>query len=105
MKATKEEQILRDHELLGLSIRSLGNKYGMSRSRIHRMVIKGKGVLKSKDIEEEKVSAELPDDVASLKALLRKEQLKNELLNNVIDLASKELGIDIRKKRGTRQSE
>jgi hypothetical protein len=105
MKATKEEQILRDREELGLSIRSLGNKYGMSRSRIHRMVLKGKGELKSIVVKQKKELEELPDDVAMLKAMLRKEQLKNELLNNVIEVASKELGIDIRKKRGTRQSD
>jgi Mor family transcriptional regulator len=105
MKQTKEAQILRDREELGLSIRSLGNKYGMSRSRIHRMVLKGKGELKSTAIKEEKGLEELPNDVTFLKAMLRKEQLKNELLNNVIEVASKELGIDIRKKRGTRQSD
>jgi hypothetical protein len=107
MKLTKQEQILRDHEVLGISIRSLGNKYGMSPSRIFRMIVKGKGGLRPARKKEEKAAeaAELPDDVASLKAMLRKEQLKNELLNNVIDIASKELGIDIRKKPGTRQSE
>jgi hypothetical protein len=45
------------------------------------------------------------DELSALKAQLRQEQLKNELLNNMIDIASKELGIDIRKKSGTRQSE
>lgn len=105
MKATKVEQILRDREVLGLSIRSLGNKYGMSRSRIHRMVVKSKVELKSAVSQEAKGEDDLPDDIALLKAMLRKEQLKNELLNNVIEVASKELGIDIRKKRGTRQSD
>ena len=104
MKLTKTEQILRDHEVLGISIRSLGNKYGMSPSRIYRMVVEGKGGLKPVRAEG-KAAEELPDDVGLLKAMLRKEQLKNELLNNVIDIASKELGVDIRKKPGTRQSE
>jgi len=104
MKLTKTEQILRDHEVLGISIRSLGNKYGMSASRIYRMVVKGKGGLKPLQ-EKEQAAEELPDDVRLLKAMLRKEQLRNELLNNVIDIASKELGVDIRKKPGTRQSE
>ena len=47
---------------------------------------------------------DLPDDIVVLKEALRKEKLKNELLNAVIDVASKELGVDIRKKSGTRQS-
>jgi hypothetical protein len=55
--------------------------------------------------EKPVISEELPDDIASLKALLRKERLKNELLNNIIDIADKELGTNIRKKSGTRRSE
>ena len=47
----------------------------------------------------------LPDDVKQLKELLRKERLKNELLNNIIDIADKELGTNIRKKSGARRSE
>jgi hypothetical protein len=50
------------------------------------------------------VEADLPDDVNTLKEELRKAKLKIELLDTVIDIASKELGVDIRKKSGTRQS-
>jgi hypothetical protein len=63
-------------------------------------------VKSNKPIYEEKpVQEDLPDDVAMLKALLRKERLKNELLNNIIDIADKELGTNIRKKSGARRSE
>jgi antitoxin component HigA of HigAB toxin-antitoxin module len=55
--------------------------------------------------QEKPFQEELPDDVAMLKALLRKERLKNELLNNIIDIADKELGTNIRKKSGARRSE
>jgi hypothetical protein len=60
--------------------------------------------------EEEKVLSisnqveDLPDDVKVLKEALRKERLKNELLNIVVDISSKELGVDLRKKYGARQS-
>jgi transposase len=107
MKISRSEQILQDHEISGLSIRSLGRKYGMSPTTIYRMISKeraGKNSPKKQQGQTGELK-ELPDDVAMLKAMLRKEQLKNELLNNVIDIASKELGVDIRKKPGTRQSE
>jgi transposase len=46
----------------------------------------------------------MPDDIAALKEELGKARLKIELQDIMIDLASKELGVDIRKKSGTRQS-
>jgi len=100
MNKSKEEKIVHDHLTNGLSFRSLALKYGISRSRAHRIVKSNKP--NDKNITKKE---ELPDDVALLKALLRKERLKTELLNNIIDIADKELGTNIRKKSGTRQSE
>ena len=101
MNKRKAAQIKRDRETTGSSFRTLAMKYGESASSIHRMINKDK--FDDKALRSEKT--ELPDDVATLKAMLRKEQLKNELLNNIIDIADKELGTNIRKKSGTRQSE
>jgi hypothetical protein len=100
MNKNKVAKILQDRELTGSSFRSLALKYGVSYIRIYRMVNKSKETDKTESKAEE-----LPDDVALLKALLRKERLKNELLNNIIDIADKELGTNIRKKSGTRRSE
>lgn len=100
MNNIKEEKITNDHVIQGLSFRSLALKYGISYSRAFR-IVKSNQANDKKSTEQE----ELPDDVASLKALLRKERLKNELLNNIIDIADKELGTSIRKKSGTRRSE
>lgn len=100
MIKTKEEKIFQDRRN-GLSIRSLALKYGLSSSCVFRL-------LKSKKIDPRKAlqaGEEMPDDVAELRALLRRERLKNELLNNIIDIADKELGTNIRKKSGTRRSE
>lgn len=97
-------QIIYDYEVLGLSYRSLGKKYGVGHSRIYRM-IKSNQKKQAKSKAEKVIQEEdLPDDIVVLKEALRKEKLKNELLNAVIDVASKELGVDIRKKSGTRQS-
>ncbi|GAA4105796.1 hypothetical protein [Mucilaginibacter panaciglaebae] len=100
MNKSKEEKILHDHLTLGLTFRSLALKYGLSYGRTYRIVKSNKSTYKAPPIQEE-----LPDDVAMLKALLRKERLKNELLNNIIDIADRELGANIRKKSGTRRSE
>src|SRR4051812_22758284 len=100
MNKSKEEKIMHDHLTLGLTFRSLALKYGLSYGRTYRIVKSNKSTYKEKPVQEE-----LPDDVAMLKALLRKERLKNELLNNIIDIADRELGANIRKKSGTRRSE
>lgn len=100
MNKIKEAKITNDHIIQGLSFRSLALKYGISMSRAYRIVKSNKADDKNSTEQEE-----LPNDVASLKALLRKERLKTELLNNIIDIADKELGTNIRKKSGTRRSE
>lgn len=101
MDKRKVSEIIQERELTGASLRTLAIKHGLSASSIYRMVNKDK--LIDKALRSEKT--ELPDDIALLKAMLRKEQLKNELLNNIIDIADKELGTNIRKKSGTRRSE
>lgn len=100
MNKSKEEKIIHDHLVHGISFRRLALKYGVSYSRAHRLVKNNKPTYQEKLVQEE-----LPDDVAMLKAMLRKERLKNELLNNIIDIADKELGTNIRKKSGARRSE
>ena len=100
MDKLKEEKIAKDHYIGGLTFRILAVKYGISSSQAHRIVNNKKPIYPQKPTEED-----LPDDVAKLKAMLKKERMKNELLNNIIDIADKELGTNIRKKSGTRRSE
>jgi transposase len=101
MDKKQTSQIIHEYQALGLSCRTLGKKYGMSHTRIYRMIKKNQKQGKPAEAVPEEV---MPEDVKGLKEALRKERLKNELLNAVIDIASKELGVDIRKKSGTRQS-
>jgi len=101
MNKKKAEQIIRERAVTGSSLRTLAKKYGLSASSIYRMV--NKDELIDKALRSDKT--DLPDDVKQLKELLRKERLKTELLNNIIDIADKELGTNIRKKSGTRRSE
>jgi len=104
MDKKQAAQIMHDYQVLGLSCRTLGKKYGMGHTRIYRMIKKNQEKQSGQRAEEAVQEEAMPDDVKSLKEALRKERLKNELLNTVIDIAIKELGVDIRKKSGTRQS-
>lgn len=109
------EKIKQDHQISGTSFRSLAFKYGLSYGRVYRMINEDKEKSRPAPIQEglpgkEKSNSasnleDLPDDVALLKELLRKERLRTELLNNIIDIADKELGANIRKKSGVRRSE
>jgi hypothetical protein len=102
MNKKKQSQIIYDREVLGLSYRNLGSKY-----KVHFTTARGVIMSQQKKQEKELLSAipsDLPDDIKLLKEELRKARLKIELQDIMIDIASKELGVDIRKKSGTRQS-
>ncbi|TWR25278.1 hypothetical protein FPZ42_11740 [Mucilaginibacter achroorhodeus] len=101
MNSIKELLIRHDRELGGLSFRSLASKHGIPASTIHKMLSKKQA---EEPIGDAGSSRSEQSEIALLKTQLRKEQLKNELLNNMLDIASKELGVDIRKKSGTRRS-
>ena len=100
--------IIADHEIEGLGYRILAEKYGMSREQIHRIVmskaskkIERPAPVKGPVIREE---AAIPDDKEALKEALRQAHLKIELQDLMLDIASKEFGVDIRKKSGTKPS-
>jgi hypothetical protein len=96
-----------DHDVNRLSYRNLGHKYGISHTTIYGMLNpKGKKQQKVKEPLEETQSGEYPltDDLKRLKKELREARLMIELQDLMIEIASKELGVDLRKKHGTRQS-
>ena len=106
MDQKRKAQIIYDREVNHLSYRTLGRKYGMNHTIIFQM-------LKPKPTQVaavEEPAPEGPEETASpselkaLKSELRKARLKIELLESVITISSKELGIDLRKKHGARQS-
>lgn len=105
MNKNKEEKILQERSMCGTSFRTLALKHGLSYGCVYRMV--NKGIMNpGKVVDKTQLKAEeLPDDVNLLKDLLRKERLRTELLNNIIDIADKELGTNIRKKSGIKRSE
>jgi hypothetical protein len=98
--------IIYDHNEGGLGYRNLAEKYGITRDQVHRIVMskhnkprKAKGI-----IPKIKVELPIPDDIDLLKEELRQARLLIELQGFMLDISSKELGIDLRKKHGTRRS-
>jgi hypothetical protein len=106
MEQEKILQIIYDHAVNGISYRSLGKKYGMGHTRVYRIIMsKYKAQVKPKEVQPPLIEAAvLPGDVKALKEELRKARLKIELQDLMLDISSKELGVDLRKKHGTRQS-
>ena len=103
----EKESIVAEYLLGNHTYRQLGKKHNIDFIIIHSWVIKFKG--KSKP-SSTKVNPPLPEsgsnksaEVLQLEEALRKEKLRNELLNGIIDIAEKELKISIRKKSDTRQ--
>ena len=107
MNKEKTEQIIEDREAGKLSYRNLSKKHGLSSSMIFRML---KTNRKKEEIIKELEPPAVMEEISSMdeKALreeLRKVRLENELLKIVIDISSQELGVDLLKKAGTRQSQ
>lgn len=105
MEKKKKAQLINEWVTKGTSYRTLAEKYRTNSTTVYRMITR----YKKKQEEEQllalaKESEELPDDVEALKKELRNIRLKMELQDLMIDIASKELGVDLRKKHGTRQS-
>jgi hypothetical protein len=70
------------------------------------MNYKGKSMkvlTKSKDKPVVVTGEPLPTDLKKLQSELRKSQLHVQLLNAIIDIGERELGVDIRKKYGAKR--
>ena len=98
--------ILSDHNEAGLGYRNLAEKYGINRNEVHRIVMSkhNKPKRAREIVRVVKEELPIPDDINLLKKELREARLKIELQDFMLDISSKELGIDLRKKHGTRRS-
>lgn len=94
--------LIREYETGSVGYRTLSKKYGVSLGFISKMIRLDKEKLKPIVVLVKE--DDLPDDVKILKEEIRKLKLKVELQDIIIDISSKELGVDLRKKRGARQS-
>src|ERR1700733_10832389 len=97
--------VIQECETGNMGYRTLARKYGTSSSSISRMIRKSKNIQKDPIVHEpEREEDRLPDDVKLLKREIRRLKLKVALQDIIIDISGKELGVDLRKKPGTRQS-
>ena len=109
-KVISKESIIVEYLAGGTSYRKLSSRYGYSFKSIQRWVLKyQQGMQKpSKKIvkktgEASNESCEITD-VKQLQAELRKAQLLNKVLNEMIDIAEQDLKVSIRKKPGIKRS-
>jgi len=82
------------------SFKSLGEKYGIPGPTIQGWV---RAYRKNKLSLGSGTKTETPKE-KELKVELRRAQLKNELLEEILEIAKQQTGVDLRKKYGARQS-
>ena len=118
------KEAVREYLEDGIPYRALAKKYGVTRTTINRWVLVHQGIYdiprsqkqisydlqqktlgkKSKQVVAEHQS-ELEKKIELLEKQLEWEKLRSLALDTMINVAERELQIDIRKKPGTKQSE
>ena len=118
------KEAVREYLEDGIPYRALAKKYGVNRTTINRWVLVHQGIYdiprsqkqisydlqqktlgkKSKQVVAEHQS-ELEKKIELLEKQLEWEKLRSLALDTMINVAERELQIDIRKKPGTKQSE
>jgi transposase-like protein len=106
-KYENKEGIIAEYLVGNTSYRKLGDKWGIDFRIIHSWVMKYKGKTTKAQIQPKKesrgLSEPLPTEIKKLQEELRKSKLHIELLNAIIDIGGKELGVDLRKKSGAKR--
>ena len=107
----KKVSIVAEYFSGSISHRELAVKHGESSSSVHRWIKQYRDLAEDTLLKEsvdliidKELGEQMPSDVKTLQAELRKSRLHNKLLTAVIDIAEEELSAPIRKKYGTRQS-
>ncbi len=119
-----QQQAVKEYLIDGIPYRVLAKKYGVSRSTINKWVLVHQGVHNiprshrqiSYDLQQKTLGkkskqliqqdqTDLEKKVALLEKELEWEKQKSHALDTMINIAERELNIDIRKKHGTKQSE
>ena len=119
-----QKEAVREYLVDGIPYRSLAKKYGVSRSTINKWVLVHQGIHDiprchkqvSYDLQQKKLGkrskqpvqqlqSDLEKKIAVLEKQLQWEKLRSMALDTMINVAERELHIEIRKKPGTKQSE
>ncbi len=102
----KKEIVIAEYLSGGITYRKLGEKHGIDFRTINSWVMKYKGKERNRNpkiVVENSTLDSVPVDVVKLQKELSTALLHAKLLNAMIDIAEKELKIDIRKKSGTKR--
>jgi transposase len=109
-QAELKKQVLKDYLSSGMSIRTLAKRYSYHHSTIARWVMANKkgnekqALLKKASEFEPQQKGKMSTNVEELQEQLYRSQVKIQLLEATIDIADEQLGANIRKKAGPRQS-
>ena len=117
-----KKEAVREYLVDGIPYRALAKKYGVSRSTINKWVLVHQGIHDlprchsqiSYDLQQKKLGtkskqvvkqhqSELEKKIEVLEKQLEWEKLRTMALDTMINVAERELNIDIRKKPGTKQ--
>ena len=116
-RSALQAQVLKDYLTERVSVRTLEKRYNYHFTTIAKWIVAGKKknhkqsitkgnqpVTTGKSHRIHELPAEIPDDKESLQEALRLAYIKIALLEATIDIADEQLGANIRKKAGARQS-
>ena len=101
----KKRGVVEEYLKGGVSLRELSEKHRIGRTTIHRWVKEygsgGEAIARRRMRAE--VMSTMPNDVKKLQRELYEARLHTKLLETVIDIAEKEMGIPILKKSGAKR--
>lgn len=119
-----KEQIITEYLTQGCGFRKLAAKYGISRTTICKWVLIHQGIHNlpatekqhkysnssmnsspNKSTATDRQTEELQQKIAALEKQLQWQKLRGDALDTMINIAEKQLNIQIRKKPGTQQPE
>jgi len=98
-EAKSKVEIVREYRRGGVSLRFLSDKYGISLSTLHRWV---KAHAEEAEVDKPARVNGAPAAVRKLQRKLEVAQLEAKIYRTMIDIAERDLGIQIRKKRGAK---
>lgn len=105
------ESIVAEYLAGGITLRKLEKMYGYHFTLIGQWIKKFKQLPQVVDLSEKlkngqrvEGNREIPEDVKMLQDQLRMANLKNQLLEAMLDIGKEQYGLDLRKKSGTSQS-
>ena len=99
------KEAVREYLADGIPYRALAKKYGVNRTTINRWVLVHQGIYNKSKQPVKAHQSDLEKKVELLEKQLEWEKVRSSALDTLINVAERELHIDIRKKPGTKQSE